>query len=127
MEGLWLCYSPFLFWKRRLMVKKQAGIYVLKKAILFGLGLLLALVLLSLGGCKIKIGGGGIIPVLPSGDFAVTIDPAAGHPPLRVTIRATDMGGGTYTYEATGKSTVQSTENTLSMIVGAWPWVCAVT
>lgn len=101
------------------MVKKQ-------KVILFGIGLLLTLVLLSLSGCKIGIGVGPV-PPLPSGDFAVTIDPASGHPPLRVIVSATNMGSGTYTYEATGKSTVQSTENTLSMIVGTWPWVCAVT
>ena len=92
----------------------------------FGIGVLLTLMLIHLRGCKIYMGGGAG-PVLPSGDFAVVLDPDSGHPPFRVKITATDMEAGTYTYEATGKATVQSTENTLGMIVQTWPWVCTVT
>lgn len=93
------------------------------KAALFGLSVLLVLICLT--SCKINLGGnGGILP--PGLDFKVTLSPSSGHPPFTVKIQATDMGGGTYTYKATGKDTVQSPENVCSMIVSTWPWSCRV-
>ena len=91
----------------------------------FGLGILLALMILGLSGCKIHLGGGGGIP--PPGGFIVTLTPDKGHPPFNVTITVTNMGGGTYTYEMTGKVTVQATESIHSTVVGTWPWQCTVT
>lgn len=94
---------------------------------LFLVGCVLLLALICLHGCVLDLGlgGGEILP--PELDFKVILSPSSVHPPDTVEIKVPDMGGGTYTYKATSKDTVQSTEHTLSMIVSTWPWKCEVT
>lgn len=82
---------------------------------LFGLGMLLALVILN--GCFAP----------PQGPFDVMVTPDKVHPPCKVTITAPNMGGGTYSFESTGCAAVQSTERTHSVVIYEWPWSCRVT
>ena len=83
------------------------------------IGFLVLIAWIGLNGCT-------LMP--PSGsDFKVTLSPSSGHPPFTTKIQATDMGGGTYTYKATGKDIVQTIEHTLGMVVSTWPWSCTVT
>jgi len=84
------------------------------KLALFGAGVGIAL--LALHGC-----------LGPAAPFVVEVTPDNGHPPFAVTITAQDMGGGTYTYEATGEAAVQSTARSYQTVVHEWPWECRVT
>jgi len=95
--------------------------------ILIKMALGIGLALMCLNGCVLDLGlgGGGVLP--PESDFKVTLSPDKGHPPFTVEIQATDMGGGTYTYKATGKDTVQTTEHALSTVVSTWPFKATVT
>lgn len=81
----------------------------LKGLILFGLGVT-AILLFSLSGCMFIQKG-----------FDVVVTPPSGHPPFEIEIRATDMGGGTYTFELPGRS-VQQPGSSLQTTVWAWPW-----
>jgi len=98
---------------------------ILIKIALFGLGIVLALICLH--GCVLDLGLGGGAVLPPESGFKIILSPPSGHPPFTVEIKVPDMGGGTYTYKATGKDTVQTTEHTLSMVVSTWPWKCEVT
>jgi hypothetical protein len=58
-------------------------------------------------------------------DFQVKVYPQGGHPPFEVTVVATPMEGGTYTFELPG-ATVKQSENRITATVDRVPWEVTV-
>lgn len=59
-------------------------------------------------------------------DFRVKVYPKSGHPPFEVTIVATPMDGGTYTFELPDETTIEQSDNELTATVDRDPWEVTV-
>jgi hypothetical protein len=79
---------------------------------------ILILVTLALTGCS-------LLQPPPPKAFQVTVSPESGHPPFAVTITATDMGEGTYTFELPDE-TIKQSGNLLTATVDRDPWTATV-